>query len=191
MSIHSSGRNGSFSPPIIAHDVPRGLPEQGNSPGTVTASASFLLPPFSAPRVPGLGLWGSCPPGFPLIQPPMGPYTLRMASRSLLNPWHCSGLGSGRFQSQLKSWWKCSHGAHPSNRNGSRCFTVEADVLPAAPRFFTRSNFLHTAHTPAETCPCSALHASPMPSPPPPPAVWQGHIFPFLAGTLLFFHMWH
>lgn len=69
--------------------------------------------------------------------------------------------------------------------------TEEADGLPAAPRFFSRSNFLLIAHIPAETCPCLALHAPPMhsPPPPPPPAAWQGHILPFLAGTLLFFHV--
>lgn len=73
MSIHSSGRNGSFSPPIIAHDVPRGLPEQGSSPGTVTASASPPPPTLLCTLVPGLGLWHSCALGFPLMQPPVGP----------------------------------------------------------------------------------------------------------------------
>lgn len=125
------------------------------------------------------------------MQPPVGPEDAR---RSLLNSWHGSGVGSGRFQSRWRSWWKAQHGGtgHPSNRNDTGAVTPEAGGLPAAPSFFTRSNFLHTAHTPAETCPCSALHASPMhspPPPPPPPALWQGHILPFLAGALLFFHV--
>lgn len=65
MSIHSSGRNGSFSPPIIAHDVLRGLPEQGNSPGTVTASASLPPPTLLCTQGTRTGPLGQLSPGFP------------------------------------------------------------------------------------------------------------------------------
>lgn len=192
MSIHSSGRNGSFSPPIIAHDVPRGLPEQGSSPGTVTASASPPPPPTLLCTLgTRIGSLAQLCPGLPSHATPRGTYGWPA------DPCWIPGMGQDWAQAGCShgggAGGKHSHGGtgHASNRNDTGAVTPEADGLPAAPSFFTRSNFLHTAHTPAETCPCSALHASPVHSPPPPPlpAVWQGHILPFLAGTLPFFHM--
>lgn len=72
MSIHSSGRNGSFSPPIIAHDVLRGLPEQGNSPGTVTVSASLRPPTLLCTQGTRTGPLGQLSPGFPSHAPLCG-----------------------------------------------------------------------------------------------------------------------
>lgn len=191
MSIHSSGRNGSFSPPIIAHDVPRGLPEQGNSPGTVTASA--LLPPptllcTQGTRTGPLGqLFPSHATCHGTVHPEDGQ---QVPAESLVwartGPRQVAVMVEELVRSAVMGAW-----AIPPTGMTAGAVTLEADGLPAAPRFFTRSNILHTAHTPAETCLCSALHASPMhsPPPPPPPVAWQGHILPFLAGTLLFFHM--
>lgn len=160
MSIHSSGRNGSFSPPIIAQDVPRGLPEQGNSPGTVTAPAASSHPPCT--RAPGLVPWYSCPWVSLSSNPLWDPHP----EDGQQIPAGCLALvrtGLRQVPVVVKSWWKAQPWGHGTSllQNDSSAVTVEADGLPAAPRFLSRRNFLHTAHTPAETCPCLALHASP------------------------------
>jgi len=174
--------------------MPRGLPKQGRSPGTATASAS--LPPPIHLRIQGTRTgplaWPSL--GFPLRQSPVGPssleHTLRPAGRSLLNPRHCQDRAQSSPSHVTpkttgeEPGGKRSHGGAgsiPLARARAGAAMVEAEGLPATPRFFMRSHLLHIGYIPAETCPCLALAASPMRSPP--LATWPSHILPFLAGA--------
>lgn len=76
----------------------------------------------------------------------MGPYTLRIASRSLALV--RTGLRQVPVvvEELVESTVVGAQNVPPTGMTAG-AVTVEADGLPAAPRLLTRSNFLHTAHT--------------------------------------------